>query len=344
MANHPMIRVAAILWIALTAGVAFTATADDFYSGKTIQLVVGTSAGSGFDTYSRLIGRHFSKHVPGHPSIVIQNMPGAGGLLAANSLYNVAKPDGLTMGIFVGAMVLQHALGNDAAKFDGRRFGWLGAPVTDSGICALTKASGVKSVEDWFASKRPIKIGATAPGSVTADVPKLLRVAIGLPIQVVEGYKGTAEVRLAADGGEIDGGCWGWESIKATWSKRIESGEVQAVLQTMLKAHPDLKDLPLAVNFAKTDEAREILRMVNGAYGVTVFPYTVPPGTPKDRLLILQKAFMETVRDPELLADAKNANLEIRPVDGPTLASTFASLYELQPRTAAKVREIILPK
>jgi tripartite-type tricarboxylate transporter receptor subunit TctC len=334
----------ATMLLALAAGPALSATAEEFYKGKTIQLIVGTSAGSGFDTYTRLIARHFGKHVPGNPATLVQNMPGAGGLVAANSLYNIAKPDGLTMGIFVGAMVLQQVLGNDAAMFDGRRFGWLGAPVTDSGICALRKASGIKTVEDWFASKRPIKIGATAPGSVTADVPKLMRVAIGLPIQVVEGYKGTAEIRLAADAGEIDGGCWGWESIKATWSKAIESGEVQAVLHTMLKPHPDLKELPLAMNYAKTNEARDLLRIVNNAYGVTVFPYAVPPGTPKDRLLILQKAFTETMSDPDLLAEAKNAKLEVRPVDGPTLAKTFSSLYELEPSTLAKVKEIILPK
>lgn len=199
-----------------------SAAADEFYKGKTIRFIVGFAAGGGFDTYTRMIARHIGKHIPGKPSTLVENMTGAGSLIAANYIYNKAEPDGLTIGNFIGPLVLQDALGNKAAQFDGRKFGWLGVPTPDSGVCALTKAGGINSAEEWFASKQPVKLGGTAPGSTTDDVPKLLKAAIGLPVQMIEGYKGTARIRVAAETGEIGGGCWAWESIKATWTKAIE--------------------------------------------------------------------------------------------------------------------------
>jgi tripartite-type tricarboxylate transporter receptor subunit TctC len=270
-------------------------------------------------------------------------MTGAGSLVAANYLYRKADPDGLTIGNFIGPLVLQGAIGNKAAQFDGRKFGWLGVPTPDSGVCVLTEASGISSVDEWFQSKRPVKLGGTAPGSTTDDVPKLIREAIGLPIEMIEGYKGTSRIRVAAESGEIDGGCWAWESIKATWTKALEGGEVHPVLQTMLESHPELKHVPLAINYAKTEEARELLKIVDGAYGLTARPYSVPPGMPKERLQLLQKAFMETTKDPELLAEAKKAKLEFKPVDGPTIAKVFAGFYEIKPATKNKLREIVLP-
>jgi tripartite-type tricarboxylate transporter receptor subunit TctC len=182
------------------------ASADDFYKGKTVTFVVGFSAGGGFDTYTRLIARHFGKHVPGNPTVVVENRTGAGSLIAANYIFNQAPADGTVIGNWIGPLVLQQVLGNKAAKFDGRKFGWLGAPVSDTGVCALTKASGIKTMDDWFNSKREIKIGGTAPGSTTNDVPRLVQAALGFPMKLVEGYKGTAKVRLAAESGEVDGG------------------------------------------------------------------------------------------------------------------------------------------
>ena len=326
------------------AGTTTKSTADEFYQGKTIRFVVGFSAGGGFDTYTRLIARHFGKHVPGNPTTVVENKTGAGSLVAANYIYNQAEPDGLTIGNWIGPLVLQQVLGNKAAKLDGRKFGWLGVPTPDSGVCALTQASGIKTVEDWFASKRPIKIGATAPGSTTDDVPKLIKVALGLPIQMVEGYSGTSKIRLAAESGEIDGGCWAWESIKPTWAKGIESGQARVVMQTMLQSHPELKHVPLASKYAKTEEARELLNVVNGPYGVLARPYSIPPGTPKERLKVLQKAFTETLGDSELLAEAKKAKLEIKPVDGPTVARLMGDLYNIKAATKEKLKEIVIPK
>ncbi len=336
--------IAGMVGITLLAGVPFTAAAEEFFKGKTLTFVVGFSAGGGFDTYTRLIARHFSKHIPGNPRMVVQNRTGAGSLIAANYIYNRAKRDGTVIGNWIGTLLLQEVLGYKAIKFEGRKFSWLGVPTPDDSVCAFTKASGIKNMDDWFASKRPIKIGATAPGSSTDDPPKLLKVALGLPIQVVEGYRGTAGIRLAAESGEVDGGCWAWQSIKVTWRKAVESGDVRVVLQNTLTSHPELKDVPLAINYAKTADARQLMKVVNDAHTAAVRPYSLPPGVPTGRVRILQKAFMDTMRDPELLKEANKSKLEISPIDGDATRKTYASLYKMDPALVSRLKEILLPK
>jgi tripartite-type tricarboxylate transporter receptor subunit TctC len=346
-AEGPVMKARTWLLPATIAALVLAATpraiADEFYKGKTVSFVVGFAAGGGFDTYTRLIARHFGKHVPGNPTVVVENRTGAGSLIAANYIFHQAPRDGTVIGNWIGPLVLQQVLGNKAAKFDGRQFGWLGAPTPDSGVCALTQASGIKTLDDWFKSGRPIKIGGTAPGSTTDDVPKLLQAALGLPMKLVAGYQGTSKVRLAAESGEIDGGCWAWESIKPTWANGLQAGEVRIVLQTTEKPHPDLKDVPLAIRHAKSDEARALLGIASGTYATGARPFTVPPGLPPDRLQLLQKAFMETLRDPELLSEAKKSQIDIDPVDGPTIAKLMAGLYELSPALKSKLTQILIP-
>jgi tripartite-type tricarboxylate transporter receptor subunit TctC len=319
------------------------ASADDFYKGKTLTFVVGFAPGGGFDTYTRLIARHFAKHVPGNPTVVVENRTGAGSLIAANYLYNQAPRDGTVIGNWIGPLVLQQVLGNKAAKFDGRKFGWLGVPTPDTGVCALTKASGINTIDDWLKSKRPIKIGTTAPGSTTDDVPKLLQAALGLPMNLVQGYKGTSRIRLAAEAGEVDGGCWAWESIKPTWASGLKSGDVKIVLQSVEKPHPDLKNVPLAINYAKNDEARALLGIAKGVYSQGARPFTVPPEVPADRLKLLQKAFMDTLRDPELLKEAEKSKIDIDPTDGPTIAKLMSGLYELDPAFKTRLAKLLIP-
>jgi tripartite-type tricarboxylate transporter receptor subunit TctC len=333
---------AAIVGVALIAG-PLGANGQEFYQGKTINFVVGYSAGGIFDTYTRLIARHFGRHVPGSPLTIVQNMTGAGGIIAANYLYGQAKPDGLTIGAWASPQVLQNVLGNDATKFDGRKFGWLGVPAAYDTLCAFNEASGVKTTEDWMAAKRPLKISGIAPGTGPSDVPKLAKAALGLPIQVVDGFKGGADSRLAVESGEVDGYCGSWQSVKTVWRRAFESGKVRLALQLTLQSHPEIKHIPLAINYAKTADARLFLKVADNAYRLQ-FPYSVPPGAPRDRLQILQKAFIETLRDPQLLAEAKKADLEIEPVDGTTTANTLGGLYEVDPATTAKLKEILIPK
>jgi tripartite-type tricarboxylate transporter receptor subunit TctC len=199
------------------------ASESDFFQGKTIRIVVGSSPGGGFDTYSRTLARHMGRYMGGNPNFIVENMPGAGQRIAANHLYKVARPDGLTVGNFFGGLLVGQVLGYSGLEFDAVKFQYIGVPVKDNPVCVLTKASGITSYEKWSAAKTPIKFGATgADDLMLYGIPKILHAALGLPIQVVAGYKGTSDIRLAAESGELAGACWGWESIRSTWRKAIE--------------------------------------------------------------------------------------------------------------------------
>jgi tripartite-type tricarboxylate transporter receptor subunit TctC len=318
--------------------------ADDFYKGKTIRIIVGGSAGGGFDTYSRVMARHMGKHIPGHPAILVENMTGAGTLIAAKYLHSSAKPDGLAFGIFNGSLILGRALGMKGIDFDVRELEYLGVPVQDSPVCALRKESGVTNMDQWLATKTPVKIGGLSPGNSTSDVPRILRATLDLPIQVVDGYKGTAEVRLAADAGEVHGGCWAWESVKVTWAKGVQSGDVNPIVQMTAKKIPDLPNVPLALDLAKTDEARLLLKAGAIDPSAIVRVYVTTPRTPKDRLQILRGAFTNTLTDPDFVAEMKKSNLDINPLTGEEVKKIVDSLFRLNPALLSKLAKILATK
>jgi tripartite-type tricarboxylate transporter receptor subunit TctC len=326
----------------LRATTADAASADDFYKGKTIRIVVGFSAGGGFDTYARAIARHMSKHISGQPAVVVENMTGAGSLIAANHVYKVAKPDGLTIGHFIGGLFLGQVLGQKGIEFDARKFEYIGAPITDHVVCALTKASGITSVEKWMASKTPVKMGGIAPGTSTPDnATRIFKAALGLPIQIVTGYKGTADLRLAAEGGEIAGGCWGWDSVSVTWRKALDTGDAVVVLQANRRTHPELAQVPQAIKLAKADEGRRMIEVGIHSDSDIVRTYTLPPGTPKDRVQLLRKAFEDTLKDPEFVADAKKSKLNIDPVAADVIEKDIAALFKLDAAMVGKLKEIL---
>jgi tripartite-type tricarboxylate transporter receptor subunit TctC len=315
--------------------------AQDFYAGKTIRIVVGFSAGGGFDTYSRIMARHINKYIPGEPTVVVDNVTGAGSLIAANSVYKTAKPDGLTIGNFIGNLISQQLFGGAGIEFDARKFEWIGVPVKDHVVCALTKASGITNVEAWTAAKNPVKLGGSAPGTTNDDVAKLLKAALGLPIQLVTGYKGTAPIKLAAESGEIDGGCWAWESIKVMWRQGLEAGQVNIVLQAVPRAMPDLPKVPLAIELAKTEEARKLIQIGIHDTAAITRPYALPPGTPKDRVQILRRAFRETMKDKDFLAEAVKSKLDIDPLSGEEVEKIVSGLFKLDSPMVAKMSEIL---
>ena len=327
------------LWLVSAAHAALAAA--PFYEGKTIRVVVGTSPGGGYDTYTRVIARHFGKHIPGNPVVIVDNMPGAGGLVSANYLYKVAKPDGLTIGHFVGGQFLQQLLGRPGIEFDAHKFEYIGAPAQDDFVFGIAKTAGIGSIEQWIASKTPVKFGAISPGDGTYDTAKVVEAALGLPIQIVSGYKGTAPIRLAFNSGEVAGLSNSWQSFRSTWRKELETGEAAIVLQLGAKPHPDLLKVPLAVTFAKTDAARKLIQAVAQAHGAAVRPYVLSPGTPKDRVEILRKAFVETVKDPDLLSEAAKANLEINPGSGEDLDRNVRDLLRLEPAVVERLKDIL---
>ena len=334
------------IW-ALTAMIVLIAAssrADDFYKGKTIRVIVGGSAGGGFDIYTRAMARHMGKHIPGNPAMVVENMTGAGTLIAAKYLYGSAKPDGLSFGIFNGALILSGALGNKSIDFDMRELEYLGVPVQDSTVCALRKESGVANMDQWFASKAPMKLGGLSPGNSTSDVARIIAAALNLPVQLVEGYKGTNEIRLAADAGELHGACWAWETLRVAWSKAIPAGEVNVVLQVTAKKIADLPSVPMALDLAKTDESRQLLKAGAIDPAAIVRVYVTTPRTPKDRLQILRGAFAKTLTDPDFIAEAKRATLDINPLSGEEVKKIVDELFRLTPAMRGKLAGILAPK
>ncbi|MGH7833452.1 MAG: Bug family tripartite tricarboxylate transporter substrate binding protein, partial [Candidatus Binatia bacterium] len=296
-----------------------TVLGQDFYQGKVVRIIVGAAAGGGYDTYSRTIARHMGKYVPGNPTFVVENMPGAGFLISANYVYKVAKPDGLTIGHFIGGLFLQQLLGKPGIEFNANKFEYVGVPTQDNYAIGISKKTGVTSMDQWLASKTVVKLGGVGVGSATDDIPKVLKETIGLPVQIVSGFTGTATVRLAYNSGEVHGVCNAWESFRSTWPNELKSGDLNIVLQNIPKPHPDLPNVPLAISYAKTDEARKLIRSLVHSVGPTARPYVLPPGTPKDRVMILRKAFMEVMKDQEFLAEAKKSRLDINPLDGAEL-------------------------
>ena len=329
------------VWLSLALWVSPT-LAQEFYKGKTIRLIVATTPGGGFDAYSRAIARHMGKYIPGNPTIIVENMPGAGMLIGANYLYKQAKPDGLTVGNWIGTLVLGQITSRKGVEFDARKFEYVGAPVRNHDLCLMTKASGITSAEKWMASKTPVKMGATPPGSTPFDVAAILKEATGLPAQLVSGYKGTADIRVAVDSGEVAGLCGlSWASARVTWRKQLETGDVVVVLQSAPKAHPDLPNVPLSINLAKTEMGRKLIQAGIHDTSVITYLYSLPPGTPKERVQILQRAFEGTMKDSDFLAETTKANMEINSVTGEDLEKIVNDFFKLDAAVVNKLKEIL---
>jgi len=281
------------------------------------------------------------KHIPGNPSVIVENMPGAGSMISANYTFKAARPDGLTIGHFIGGLFLQQLLGKPGIEFDAAKFQFVGVPAQDNFVIGLAKSTGITDIESWMASKQLVKFGGVASGSGSDDFPNILKATLGLPIQLVSGYKGTADVRLAFNSGEVAGLSNSWESTKSTWRQELESGDLKLILQATLEPHPEHPKLPMALNYAKTEEAKRLISTVARVHGPTVRPYVLPPNTPADRVQTLRKAFMATMKDREFLAEAKKANLDINPEDGATLEQNVREILQLEPALVAKLKEYL---
>jgi tripartite-type tricarboxylate transporter receptor subunit TctC len=314
---------------------------DSFFKGKTVRIVVPFAAGGGYDIYSRIIGRHMGKYIPGNPVFVVENITGAGGLIGMNHVFKVAKPDGLTIGTPIGTMFVDQLIGKPGIEFDGRKFEYIGAPAQDTQLLIVHKRTGIKSVEQWLSHPSPVKFGSTGPGSANESIPKIVKEALSLPLQVVSGYKGSSVIRLAFTGGEVDGVANAWESMVSTWPQELESGDAVILLQASGKRHPDLANVPLVIEYAKTEMANKLVRGVINNFGATARPYVATSGTPKERIEVLRKAFMDTMKDPEFSAELKKAKLDLNPLDGATLESNVKELFALDKALIPKLTEIL---
>ena len=334
-------RAVIVACFALTIAANGHATTHDFYKGKTVRILVGASAGGAFDTWGRMIGRHLGKQIPDNPVVVVENVTGAGGLILANQVYKTTKPDGLTVATFNGGLLMGQILGRPGIEFDARKFEYLGVPAKFDSVCAFSKASGITSVERWKASKTPVKVGGTAPGSNLVDIPKVLMAVFGLPTQIITGYKGFAEIRLAVDGGELAGACGGWDGIKLLWGRQIEAGEVSVLMQTRTQPLADLPKVPLVMDFANNEDERQLIEVGIQFPALLSLAYVLPPGTPRERVQLLRKAFIDTLASPDLFGDVQRARLAADPASGEELKKIVDRLFALPPPVASKLKEIL---
>src|SRR5947207_528532 len=311
------VGLAGAIFFGMTQNVRAATGGQDFYSGKVVRIIVGFSAGGGFDTYARTLSRSMGKYIPGHPTVIVENMTGAGSLIAANHIFRVAKPDGLTIGAFNGNLILARLIGAQGVDFDPTKMGWMGAPGNNHDLCVLNQKTGIATAEQWLAAKTLLRLAGSAPGTTTDDTAKVLKEAIGIPMRLITGYKGTADMRVAVESGEVDGLCgFSWSSVRATWRKAVEAGQVTIVLQSAPKAHADLPKVPLSSSFAKTPEARQLIDAGVHQPSAMTYSYSLPPATPKERVQVLRKAFLQAVKDHDFLNDAAKANLEVAPSSG----------------------------
>jgi tripartite-type tricarboxylate transporter receptor subunit TctC len=327
--------------VAIVAFYTNASFAASFHEGKTIRIIVGYSAGGGYDLYARALSRHLGKYIPGKPTVIVENMPGAGSLISANYMFKVAKPDGLTIGHFNGSLFFNQLLEQPGVEFDARKFVFIGAAVPEGMVCVLTKKSGITSVETWMASKTPVKMGGLGLGVNTDNNIRLIKAVLGLPIQLVSGYKGSADIRLAMEQNEIAGSSPTWISFRSSSSKALAAGDFVVVLQAVPKPFPDLPKVPLVINYAKTEEARQLIETGIHSASIISRAFVLPPGTPEERVQILTKAFTQTLQDKEFLEDAGRAKLDIEPVTVAELEKSVATIFKLDKNLVSKLKDIL---
>jgi tripartite-type tricarboxylate transporter receptor subunit TctC len=318
-----------------------TLGAAPFYEGKTIRITVGVSAGGGFDNEARVLSRHMPKYIPGKPTIIVENITGAGGLICANQLYKLAAPDGLTFSHFNGGFLFAQVLEQPGIEFDARKFGYLGAVSMENAVLFVTKASGITSIEQLMASKTPVKLGGTGIGAYAPDaIIKIWKAVSAMPAQLIGPYKGGADVRLACEGGELAGSVISWDAMKSAWGKRFETGEARVILQAVAKARPDLAKVPLDMMLAKTDEARQLIDIGIHLNNVFARPFILGPDVPKDRADLLRSAFQKTMNDKEFIEEIQKAKLGVDPVSGEDVEKAVLNAFKTPRPLVQKLKEI----
>jgi len=322
---------------------AAAAAAAQFYQGKTVRVIVGFSAGGGFDVVARLVGRHLSKHIPGNPTVVVENMPGATGIVASNYVYAAAPKDGLTIEMFPEPALQGQLLNAEGVQFDGRNFNWLGSTQVQTQLCMARTDSGISSLQQLLQPGSPqFIVGTTAPGSNTHDFPATLKGALNANIRTVSGYPGTADISLAMDSGEVNGICVPWESIKTTHPDWFTGSPPFATIlaQQGKGRHADLPNIPIAEEVAQTEEQKQLIRAASSTLAISK-PLALPPGVPAERVAALRLALENTMKDPELLADAESTrtDLSFKPHD--QVLAIVREILDTPPSVAQRLKQIL---
>jgi tripartite-type tricarboxylate transporter receptor subunit TctC len=310
-------------------------TAEEFYKGKTIDLVIGYPPGGSNDTWGRLLARHLGKHVPGKPNVVPKNMPGAGSFLAVNQIFNVLPKDGTIIGIGAPTMALDEKLGSQGVRFKTAELNWIGRVDSLVNMVFMWKTSPVKTFAD--AQRIESTLSGTGAGSTVSIYPTVMNNVFGTKFKLIMGYRGSNEAMLAVERGEVEGHSTSWTALKVAHPDWIENKSVTLLVQFAIKRHPELPELPTAVDLARNDEERAILGAIMNASEVGTAFFTTP-GVPAGRLTTLRRAFDATMKDPEFLAEAQKIKLGVTPITGEELQKLVAEVSNLPPGLLEKVR------
>jgi tripartite-type tricarboxylate transporter receptor subunit TctC len=304
-----------------------------------VKLYIGYSAGGGYDVYARQLSKHMGQHLPGHPALVPVNMPGAGSLVLANWLYNVAPRDGSVFGAIARGIAFDPLLGATNVKFKATDFNWIGSMNDEVSVCVAWHASGVTSLSQVM--KKPLVVGGTGSAADTDQFPKVLNGTIGTQFKVVTGYPGGNEINLAMERGEVQGRCgWSWSSVLATHRNWVTEKKINILVQLATHKHPDLPDVPLIGDYAKTPEQQQIFKLIFARQPMGR-PFVAPPDLPSDRVKTLRTAFIDTLADKNFIDDARRANLEINPVSGDDVQKLVREVYQTPSSVAKKVAGMV---
>jgi tripartite-type tricarboxylate transporter receptor subunit TctC len=324
----------------LLAATPATAAEADFYAGKTIQLLIGFSAGGGYDIYARTLARHMGRHIPGNPRLVPQNMPGAGSLKAVNYLYNVAPKDGTAIAGFAPGVAVEPLLGRgEGTQFEAPKFNWLGSISQEVSVCAFMKAAGIRTWTDMQTKK--YVIGASGGGAESDVFPNVLRKLFNLPLKIVTGYPGGTEIILAMERHEVDGRCgWSWTSLLSRSKALLDNKQIDVTLQIGLQKDKALLDVPLIMELTDDPRKKAALKLIVSRQSIAR-PFAAPPGIPEERARLLRQAFDATMRDPAFRAEAENLNLDVAPVDGGEVAALLREVYASPPEAVKLATELV---
>ncbi|MEA2904806.1 MAG: hypothetical protein QOI12_2193 [Alphaproteobacteria bacterium] len=312
---------------------------EEFYRAHPVTVVIGFPVANAYDTYGRAVARHLGKHIPGNPAVVPLNRPGAGSLTAANFLYNSAPKDGSTIGLFNRSIPLEPLMGNTQARFDGRKFTWLGSVGNEVSVCVGWHSVAVKSWSDLLT--RDFVAGAASFSADTGVFALVLKNVFGAKIRIITGYPGGAEMSLAMEKGEIDGRCgWSWSGVKSTKPDWLSGRQINVLVQLGLQKSDELPDVPLIMDLAANDEQRGILKVIFSRQEFA-WPFAAPPDIPEDRSQALRDAFAATLKDPEFLDDARKIQIDVNPISGAAVERLIDDLYQTPEGVMAKVRNII---
>ena len=311
----------------------------EFYRGKTVDMFIGYRTGGGYDVYGRVVARHIGRHIPGQPHVVVKNLDGAGGLRLANHFAQAAPRDGTVMGITGRNAAFEPFFGNKLAQYDGQKFGWLGSANKEVSLCVSMKGSDAVRYEDLLSKE--LIIAGTGAANETDQIPKAVNAVLGTKFKLIPGYPTGNGVAMAMERREVHGRCgWSWSSVKSTHPHWIKSGEFNILVQVGLEKHPELPDVPLILDVAKTPEQKELLRVLFASL-VLGRPFFTPPDVPADRMAALRQAFVETMKDPQFLGEADKAQLEINPVSAEEIERLVAEIYRSPAHIVAQAGELM---